>query len=316
MNYHGIKLSEAMVFGIGSGIYFSHIPIIKLNGMPMTSFRPWPGAIFKRVSKALDIDVEVTRFGDPEKAMRALDINLEKGIPTGLVVGVFYLDYFPTSYRFHFNAHNIIAIGKEDGKYIISDPIMETLEYLPYDNLKKVRFAQGLQAPKGKMYYIKGLPDDIDIKGAVIKGLKRTVREMVVLPGPVIGVRGIRYLSKKVRNYPRRFTPAVAAKHLGQIVRMQEEIGTGGAGFRFLFAAFLQEASSLLENPKLNELSARMTEIGDMWREFAVYAGRIIKERNEIETYDSIADMLLDISEQEKMVYKKLADIVRYLSKQ
>ncbi len=311
LNHHGIKLSEAMIFGIGSGIYFSHIPIIKLNGLPLTSFRPWPGAIFKRASKALGIDVEVKKFRNPEKAMVALDDNLERGIPTGMVVGVFYLDYFPAPYRFHFNAHNIIGVGKENGNYIISDPIMESFEHLSYDSLKKVRFAQGLQAPRGKMYYIKNLPNEINIKVAIIKGLKRTVREMVILPGPVIGARGIKYLSKKVRKYPKRYSPREASKRLGQIVRMQEEIGTGGAGFRFLFAAFLQEASEILENKRLNELSASMTEIGDMWRDFAVHAGRIIKERNEVETYDSIANLLLDISAKENIVYKELAKVVK-----
>ena len=33
---------------------------------------------------------------------------------------------------------------------------------------------------------------------------------------------------------------------LGNIVRMQEEIGTGGGGFRFMYAAFLQEAGDVL----------------------------------------------------------------------
>jgi hypothetical protein len=33
---------------------------------------------------------------------------------------------------------------------------------------------------------------------------------------------------------------------IGHLVRMQEEIGTGGAGFRFIYAGFLQEAAHLL----------------------------------------------------------------------
>ncbi len=315
LRHHGINLTEAMVFGIGSGIYFSHIPIIKLNGLPLTSFRPWPGAVFKRATKALGIEIEVKKFRDQTKAMQALDDNLKKEIPTGMVVGVFYLDYFPDAYRFHFNAHNIIATGKENGKYLISDPVMENMETLSYDSLKKVRFAQGMQAPKGKMYYIKSLPEKIDLENAIIKGMKRTIREMVVLPGPVIGARGIKYLSKKVRKYPKKYSPAVASKHLGQVVRMQEEIGTGGAGFRFLFAAFLQEAADVIKVPELNDLSQKMTNVGDMWREFAVNAGRIIKKRNEIETYDNISDLLLNISDKEKEVYIELKDIVNNYSK-
>jgi len=62
------------------------------------------------------------------------------------------------------------------------------------------------------------------------------------------------------------------------IVRMQEEVGTGGAGFRYMYAAFLQEAASLFGSAELNDLSQEMTAIGDTWREFAVTAARIIKK--------------------------------------
>jgi hypothetical protein len=42
------------------------------------------------------------------------------------------------------------------------------------------------------------------------------------------------------------------------IVRMQEEIGTGGGGFRFIYAAFLQEAGRLMGSTRLEEASRMM----------------------------------------------------------
>jgi hypothetical protein len=57
---------------------------------------------------------------------------------------------------------------------------------------------------------------------------------------------------------------------LGQLIRMQEEIGTGGGGFRFIYGAFLQEAAVILKNDELRELSKEITAIGDLWRDFAV----------------------------------------------
>ena len=309
--FHGIDLSEAMVFGIGSGIYFSHLTMFKLNGLPVTSFRPWPGAIFKRASKVLGVEFESKKFRSKEKAMLSLDENIKKGIPTGMSVGVFHLSYFPAPYRFHFNAHNIVCVGKENGSYLISDPTMEDFEMLSYEDLKRVRFAQGLQAPKGKMYYIKNIKKDTDVNKAIIKGIKRTVLEMIKLPGPIIGTSGMRYLAKRIRKYPRKYDKRNAARHLGQIVRMQEEIGTGGAGFRFLYAAFLQEASERLNIPALNEESKKMTAVGDKWREFAVQAGRIIKSRNDVESYESISNLLVEIANEEELIYKNLSKIVK-----
>lgn len=88
---------------------------------------------------------------------------------------------------------------------------------------------------------------------------------------------------------------------------MQEEIGTGGGGFRFIYAAFLQEASVLLNNPELKKLSAEMTEIGDAWRDFAVEAARVYKNRsNKADVYNLLGDQLMAIADREKEFFKKL----------
>lgn len=313
LKFHGINLSEAMVFGLGSGIYFAYLPFIKVNGCPGLSFRPMPGVIFKRISKAFGIKRKVQKFKDSEKqkAREELDKNLAKGIPTGMVVGVYNLTYFPPMYRFHFNAHNIVCIGFENGRYIISDPVMEKVESLSPEELEKVRFAKGVMKPHGKMYQILSVPKTIDLKTAIIRALKRTVRENYSLPGPIIGVKGIEYLSKRVRKWPKKYGEKNAARFVGNVVRMQEEIGTGGAGFRFLFAAFLQEAAVVLGEDRLRQLSFEMTEVGDLWRDFAVSAGRICKGRQTTEDYDTLGDMLLEISKREAEVFRKIRNIVK-----
>jgi hypothetical protein len=311
LRFQGIDLSEPMIFGIGSGIFFSYLPMMKLNGIPVTSFRPYPGRIFKNATKALGIKMHVQRFRNPEKAMQELDANLQKGIPTGMVVGVYHLTYFPTAYRFHFNAHNIVAFGKEDNKYMISDPVMDDPQTITPDDLKRVRYAKGIGMPRGKMYYIKEVSKKIDVEKAILKALKRTAFTMTRLPGPIIGVSGMRYLSSRIRKWPKKLGKKQASRYLGQIVRMQEEIGTGGAGFRFLYAAFLQEASEKLNIPRLNELAKDMTLIGDKWRSFAVKAGRICKGRETTESYDEIADLLLELAEDERKIYKEIERAIK-----
>jgi hypothetical protein len=174
-----------------------------------------------------------------------------------------------------------------------------------------VRYSKGIGKPKGKMYYIKSVPQNINIELAIRKGLKRTILEMIKLPGPIIGVTGMKYLASRIRKWPDKLGERKAGHYLGQIVRMQEEIGTGGAGFRFLFAAFLQEASEKLGIPALNELSGEMTQVGDQWREFAVKAGRIYKGRQTSETYDELADYLLSIAENEKKVYQGIEKAIK-----
>lgn len=311
LKHHNINLSEAMVFGIGSGIFFSYMPFIKLNGLPVISFRPYPGMIFNRVCRRLGIKIQRHKFRkDAEKAMDALDATITQGIPCGCLVGVFHLTYFPDPYRFHFNAHNIIVYGRKGDEYLISDPIIESPVTLTYKDLKRVRYAKGTFPPRGRMYYMKYIPENYDLQKAIVSGIKKTCREMLTIPIPLFGVKGIRYLARRMKKWPQRLGDRKASHYLGQVVRMLEEIGTGGAGFRFMYAAFLQEAAKELKQDWLNDCSQQMTEAGDRWREFAIIAGRIFKGRNDKdESYLAAAEILLDIAEREEKIYRQLKKI-------
>lgn len=311
LNFYGIRLSEPMIFGIGSGYFFSHMSFYKLHGMPVTSFRTWPGWIFKRVTRRLGIKVQRFKFADGAKAMDKLDSLLQQGIPVGMLVGVFHLPYFPPEFRFHFNAHNIAVFGRENGTYYVSDPVMEHVETLTYDELKKVRYAEGTYPPKGRMYYISDVPELIDIKKAIIRGIRKTARDMLTIPVPAFGVNGIRHLAGRMRKWPAKLGEKKAVLNLGQVIRMLEEIGTGGAGFRFIYAAFLEECAGILEKPWMNDLSREMTAIGDQWRSFAVHASRFFKNRKtDGITYDMLADMLMEIADNEEKVFVKLRKII------
>jgi hypothetical protein len=307
LKFHGLDVSEAMIFGVGSGLFFAYMPFVKLNGLPVTSFRPVPGLIFSRATRRLGIKMKKVTFRNPSRAMSALDGLLEQRIPVGLQVGAYHLSYFPTKYRFHFNMHNIVVFGKEDGKYLISDPVMEAPTALTYDELIRVRYAKGTFAPRGKMYYPLEIPEKVDFDSAIRKGISKTCYDMLRIPIPLFGVRGIRFLARQVIKWPARFGDRVASLHLGQVVRMQEEIGTGGAGFRFIFAAFLQEASKILQAPELFEISREMTDVGDHWREFATQAARIIKGRSSgDESYASVSRLLLAIADKEERFFQRL----------
>lgn len=306
MKHNGFEVSEPMVFGIGSGLLFCYVPLLMVNHAPAITYRAMPGFIFKRFANRVGIKIKREKFKDPAKAKARLDENLEKNNPVGLQVGVYNLLYFPDEYRFHFNAHNMVVYGKEGDTYLISDPVMETVTTLTDKQLEKVRFAKGAFAPKGHMYYPIAFPKELHLEKAIIKGIKQTCKDMLA-PVPIVGVKGIRMIAKLIRKWPKKKGTKVANHYLGQVVRMQEEIGTGGGGFRYIFAAFLQESSKILGNQKLSELSKEMTSIGDAWRDFALEASRIYKNRSpKTDAYNQVADMLDVIADREEEFFKKL----------
>lgn len=306
LKYNGIDISEPMIFGIGSGLFFFYFPWLKVNHAPAISYRPMPGSIFNKAAKRLGIKVKRIKFSSPESAQKALDENLKNNIPTGLQVGVYNLTYFPDEYRFHFNAHNLVVYGKKESTYLISDPVMETTTTLSEKELEKVRFAKGALAPKGQMYYPINIPSDLEWEKAIKKAIKNTCNDMLA-PLPIIGVAAMRWLSKHIRTWHIKKNAKTANHYLAQMVRMQEEIGTGGGGFRFIYGAFLQEAAVVLKNDTLRDLATEITNIGDLWRDFAVNVARVYKNRsNQADVYNALADELLHLASLEEAFFKKL----------
>lgn len=310
--YHGFPISEAMAFGIGGGLFFGYLPFIRINGLPLTTFRTTPGSIFNRVTKRLGIGVERRTFQHEERAMAELDRQLAKGIPVGMQTGVYWLPYFPPALRFHFNAHNLVAYGKNGTDYLISDPVLGEPVVCAAADLARARFAKGALAPNGKMYWVTSVPKELDLAPAIRKGIREVCRLMISVPFPLIGTRGMRYLANQVERWPAKLGDRRAILYLGNLIRMQEEIGTGGGGFRFIFAAFLQEAAEVLGDKRYLEMSHRMTAIGDLWRDFAVAGARHCKGRSgEGENFGDLAQILRRCAEQEHALFAELATLVR-----
>jgi len=306
------QITEPLAFGIGAGLFFVYIPLLKINNGPVIAFRPMPGLIFKRTCKALGIPVIRKKFGSKEQAELFLNECLTAGHPVGCQVGVYYLTYFPKEYRFHFNAHNLIVYGSEDDKYLISDPVMEHETTLTRYELERVRFAKGALAPNGQIYYpVTGaVVTDERIKKAIINGIEKNVRSMLQPVVPFVGVKGISYTGNKIKKWRDKLGPKQAGLYLAQLVRMQEEIGTGGGGFRYIYAAFLQQAHAYHPVDELLEISNKFTESGDLWRTAAVQAAGIYKGRiGSQDDFNTMGNYLLEIAEIEKKAFTALKKI-------
>ncbi|MDR3697626.1 BtrH N-terminal domain-containing protein [Mucilaginibacter sp.] len=306
------KITEPLAFGIGAGLFFAYIPFMKINNGPAIAFRTLPGHIFNRTCKSLGIPVTRKKFRSKEKAEAFLQASLDKGQPVGCQVGVYYLPYFPKEYRFHFNAHNIIVYGREQDNYLVSDPIMENTNTLDRYQLERVRFAKGALAPKGHIYYPDGGADitDEQIKQAIKSGIKKNVRNMLGIPFGFAGVKGIKSTGNKIKKWRDKLGLQKAGSYLAQMVRMQEEIGTGGGGFRYIYAAFLQEADAWLPGNGLAEVSAIFTQAGDLWRTAAVQAAGIYKGRiSSQQDFDLMGNYLIEIAELEKEAFLVLKKI-------
>lgn len=302
LSHHGAPVSEAAAFGLASALSFAYLPFVKINGFPLIAFRMPPKAIIKGLRRPFGLRLRFETFSNPQAGQDRLDGLLAAGQVVGAQTSVYWLPYFPPEMRFHFNAHNLVIYGREGDDYLVSDPVGEEPVRCPSADMTRARFAKGVLAPKGLIYTLEPPQQPRPAAAHWRRAIARTCRTMLA-PFPLVGVRGIRMLARRIA----RLDPAAehSREWVGHVVRMQEEIGTGGGGFRFLYAAFLQEAAEAAERPALAAQADALLAIGDAWRMFALRAARMIRAREPF-VPGTLAGLLNDIAERETQFFRQL----------
>jgi Domain of unknown function (DUF4872)/Butirosin biosynthesis protein H, N-terminal len=303
------QLSEPMTFGIGNGIFFGHFPIIKVMNLPLTTFRSAPGAIAKKAFKRMGVSLGKERFSSEQAGQARLDSLLDQGFNVGAQVSVMWLPYLPKRFRFPFNAHHVVVVGMQGDEYLISDPVGEEVATCKKSDFNRARFANGPLAPKGLIYYpTSHAQHQSPTQEIIATAIKETAARMVYAPVPWFGTRGIQLLSRHMRNkWPKKFReePAKLNLNIAQVVRMAEEIGTGGAGFRFLYSAFLQEVGEKFSHDAFGRASEAMMRCGDEWRGFSADAVKFCKGSSDM-TIGGVADRLEICASMERDTFKEL----------
>jgi len=310
--FHGLELSESMVFGIGSGIFFGYFNNSRF-AFPTFIVRNKPGQIRKNISKRLGIKFYTESFKTSEQAQNKLDQLLEQGIPPATQVDFFFMDYLPQYLRVHINVHFINVIGKNDSNYMISDCYYPKVVELAGNSLEKGRFAGGSMAPQGFLFYPSFIPKEFDYEKAIRKGIKKACFYMLKIPLPFLGIKGMRTFSKHIVEWPKLAIDSEDLSHqVSKINILLEDQGTGGAGFRFMYATFLKQASEIMNMPSLNDFSKEMMENGDKWREISLHAARMGRNRDlGAERLKELGNLIYQRAEVEETFFKNLSKAIK-----
>ena len=171
-------------------------------------------------------------------------------------------------------------------------------------------------APRGFMFYPVDVPREIDLPGGIRRGIKDTVFSMLKIPLPFLGVRGIRRFADKITEWPKYARDNDQLAHeIFRINILLEDQGTGGGGFRFIYASFLREASGILNEPVLDLYSKRMMAIGDDWRNISLFASRIAKNRElGVERLSEMGNLIRANADLEFSFFTDLKKVISNLS--
>ncbi len=313
LNHAGLKITEPMVFGISSGIFFGYFHNMKSFTFPTFIVRNKPGQMRRNLEKRTGVRFNTRDFKDQGSGQEALDLLISKGVPAATQVDFFYLDYVPSWERVHINVHFLVVIGKENDVYKVSDSYFPQPVDLPVKSMNNARFAHGNMSPRGFIFYPRYVPETFDYEKAIRKGIKKACFYMLKIPIPFLGIKGMRMFAKKITDWP---AMARDTEHLSHEVMkiniLLEDQGTGGAGFRFMYATFLQQASEIIDKPELREFAKELMEIGDGWREFSLFAARIGKNRDlGPEKFKQMSSLIYQRADKEEDFFKRLSKTIK-----
>jgi hypothetical protein len=305
----GCEMSEPMAFGLSSSLTFAYLPMVKMAGLPLVAYRGLPGSIRRGVERVVGGRWEARTYSDPERGMAEMDAAIDRGRPVGVQTGIYWLPYVPEDMRFHFNAHNLVVSHRDGADYIVSDPVFPDVNRCDRASLKTARFVRGVMAPHGRMYWLEEAPKSVDHARIVPIAVRRNAKLMLAPVFPMVGINGIRHVGRMFRRMGEDAGAGERLKALlGHVVRMQEEIGTGGAGFRFLYAAFLKESAERLDRKDLADAATALTDVGDEWRRFALEATKMCRGRMKMDM-SLIERRLNDVADREDRLWRSLAHI-------
>lgn len=278
-NYRGIGWSEAMCFGIGCGLgiwYFrgggkSPERLVHVRSADIE------GQFFKRIGQ----DFRWRRYDDPEESEKDLIAALDGGDPAIVQSDIFHLPYYNTTT--HFPAHVIAVWGYDLYKkvFFVTDTERDKLIEVPFGAMRKARYVQmGFFDIKGNMYAPREIiaPDNLPeiMSRSIIDQSRRLLDDSQDYQG-ISALRKWRSELEEWRGFKdRQWT----ARFTYQVI---ERRGTGGGGFRLMYADFLDEAAHVLPDVARLGLPSIMRATASAWSDLAM----VLKELSEREAFDS-----------------------------
>jgi len=111
LQFAGVRLSEPMLFGLGQGLGFIYWDSKQMD-FPFIGGRVKPDVLTANLIGRLGLTVSVQETSSVDKAWRNVRSCIEQGVPVGLKLDSYYLDYFTS--KVHFAAHYAVLYGMDD----------------------------------------------------------------------------------------------------------------------------------------------------------------------------------------------------------
>ncbi len=304
LEHAGLDLSEPMLFGLGQGLGFIYWDT-KSAGLPFLGGRIRQNLITDNLVANLGLQIERKQTTSTTRAWQNIRTCIAAGMPVGLQLDSYYLDYF--THKIHFGGHFVAMYGYDDScAYLVDTAPQGTRVKASLQNLALARNARGPMTSRNLSYTIAVPRGVADLGEAAIKAIRANAEEFLHPPIRNLGYQGIATAARQVTKWLHRTERP--QEDLTLAATLMERAGTGGALFRNLYRDFLGECAALVGSDDVDEAHQRYAQIAPLWTQVSALiaeAGTTMEQAH----LDHAAALLTDIGEEEKAAMHVLARI-------
>ncbi|MGW0845578.1 BtrH N-terminal domain-containing protein [Streptomyces sp. NPDC002787] len=271
LRHQGLDLSEAMLFGLGSGLSFIYWDSKSMD-FPFLGGRVKPFELTRNLAARLGVELTVKETGSPRRAWENVTASIDAGRPVGLQLDSYHLDYFTS--KVHFGGHVVAMYGYDDHvAHLVDTDQQGGAVTTSLASLAEARAARGPMSAKHRSFTVTVPPGspvpspEGRIVPAVVPAITACADAFLNPPIANLGHRGIEKAGKLVRTWLRRTDDP--QRDLPQAALLMEKAGTGGALFRNLYRDFLAESTELIDSDRLRTGRRLYAEAATLWTEVA-----------------------------------------------
>ncbi|MFF3926440.1 BtrH N-terminal domain-containing protein [Paenibacillus lactis] len=301
MQFAGVQLSEPMLFGLGQGLGFIYWDSKGMD-FPFIGGRVKVDQLTANLADMLGLTVNVQETSSVDKAWRNVRSCIERGIPVGLKLDSYYLDYFTS--KVHFAGHYAVLYGMDDEYAYMADTGQQgSLVKTRLTSLAEARNAKGPMSSRNRSFTLEPIDALPPLAPALRESLTKNAQDYLNPPIRNIGNKGILKMSKEILKWPSRSSHF--EHDLCLTALLMERGGTGGALFRNLYRDYLKECADQLADPRIEQAYLLFTEIAPMW----VNVSALIDQAGRTGSHQELqqaSKLLLEIADKERTAMELL----------
>ncbi len=267
LRHSGVALSEAMVFGLGSGLGFYYLKDDRVSPSRQMAGRNWN--LEENTAELLGLKLVSHTSDDPDAGWQSVKDAIDGGYLALAQCDLKYLPYWKATTSF--NGHRIVVVGYNDAtrEAILADTHFEGLQRVSYEQLAASRGSKaGPSFGNRQLFWTLEAGKARPIEDVVMAAVEKNARAMNDESDANAGLVALRSFADEVAGW-RTLEDAVWCYRFAY--QISERRGTGGGNFRVMYRDFLFEAAEKFPGAVDRNLGISMARTAQAWTTLAGY---------------------------------------------